>query len=797
MLKLQQKRLLIASVIALLPLLYFCPAVTQQNLLAMGDSYSYSILIHKLLGEQLRAGYLPLWNPYSFAGTPLLASIQPGVLYPPNWLFVFLPLGVAQNYVVIFNYHWALLGTYLLARALGLSRFSSIFTGVTFAFGGYLIAHLEQANLLAAAVWCPWLLWAVERARQAVTPAEALRWGVWGGLFLALQIFAGYPQSTWHSGLILAAYVLCYSFNTSAQARKHIWMATLVMAVGGLLLAAVQLLPTRELQAQGERISIPYSSFASFSMPPRRLLTFIAPYFFGGALPGLFKMGGYDYWWLHKYEYAYLGLLSLLLIPLAWLPPTQRRQAWFWSAIAFLALLLSLGDALPWGLHQTLYRIPIYNLFRAPYRQLFGVAFAASLLAGFGLEALRLADRAQLKRWLRYSSIAFALLVTVVATLYRWGGVWLQTAQPVPARSFTQAEIAVPLLGSALSLALVWWMSRRPSAIALAALLLWQGLDLAGFGWFTIWRVTSYSAVTGLQQAPASVRAIQSRESDLKSFRIIGHATNPYGANSETLCQGNLGIAYGLQNVGGYDNLRLPRPALLAGDIDVFGYLPSTTGFALEHRGLDLLNVKYLLRESTAASLPPARWRLLGRFGEVELYENLRALPRAWFVERGLPMNETDIVQTIRTGTLPDGTPFDPAHSALLSVRGNAPSHDSPAATSHSVKVNADSPLQLTITTQHANGGLLVVSEVYYRGWEAYVDGQRVPVERANYALRAVVVPAGEHRVTFRYHPASFYRGLGWSALGLAFLLATRWYARRRKRRDTSITPFDNAVPLQ
>ncbi|NOT62866.1 MAG: hypothetical protein HOP19_21870, partial [Acidobacteria bacterium] len=445
MLNARLSRFIIAALIVMLPLVYFFPAVTLENLLAMGDSLQYSILLRKLLGEQLRAGVLPLWNPYTFGGMPLLAAIQPGVLYPPNWLFAVLPLGVAQNFVVITSYHWGLLGTYLFVRALGLSRISSLFSGLTFAFGGYLIAHLEQLNYLAAAVWCPWLLLALERARQAANLSDAVRWGSWGAVFVALQCFAGLPQATWQGGLICAAYSL-FALVTDRPARKRFALAALTMVIGGALLSAIQLLPARELQLHGERLAIPYSEFASFSMPPRRLLTLIAPYFFGGAHPGLFKLGGYDYWWLHKYQYAYLGLSSLLLIPLAWLLPKHRQPVCFWSLLALLALVLSLGDALPW-MNETLYRVPIYNLFRAPYRQLFGLAFAAAVLAGFGLEALRTVERARLKQWLQISSISLITLVALTATLYRWGGAWLQTAQPAPARSFAQAEILMPLLG--------------------------------------------------------------------------------------------------------------------------------------------------------------------------------------------------------------------------------------------------------------------------------------------------------------------------------------------------------------
>ena len=217
---------------------------------------------------------------------------------------------------------------------------------------------------------------------------------------------------------------------------------------------------------------------------------------------------------------------------------------------------------------------------------------------------------------------------------------------------------------------------------------------------------------------------------------------------------------------------------MLAGDTDIFGFLPSVAGFSAQHRGFDLLNVKYLLHERQDALLPADRWRLLDTFGEVQLYENLRVQPRAWFVERALSLREAETIQAIRTGTLPDGTPFDVTRVALLARQKTFPTMHSPA----TVKAIETTPLALSFVTRSTEDGLLVLSEVYYRGWEAHVDSVRVPIERANYALRAVVVPAGEHRVSFRYRPASFYRGLALSLLGVALLLAAHWFVRRKQR---------------
>src|SRR5574341_1799311 len=128
------QRLLIALVLALLPLAYFFPAVKGELVLAAGDAWLYSLPMRMLLGRMIAQGTLPLWNPHTFAGMPLLASSQPGVLYPPNWLFAALPPGAAINAVIIITYQLALIGAYLYARALRMGRAAALLTGGAFTF---------------------------------------------------------------------------------------------------------------------------------------------------------------------------------------------------------------------------------------------------------------------------------------------------------------------------------------------------------------------------------------------------------------------------------------------------------------------------------------------------------------------------------------------------------------------------------------------------------------------------------------------------------------------------------------
>ncbi|HEV2669095.1 MAG TPA: YfhO family protein, partial [Blastocatellia bacterium] len=168
-----------------------------------------------------------------------------------------------------------------------------------------------------------------------------------------------------------------------------------------------------------------------------------------------------------------------------------------------------------------------------------------------------------------------------------------------------------------------------------------------------------------------------------------------------------------------------------------------------------------------------AQWRKLATFGDVDVYENLKALPRAWFVRRAAIGPSAEALETIRTGRMKDGMAFDPAETVLFEEEDfgdrEHPRIEEPV--NAEVKVTRYEPQRIELETRNGRPGFLVLSEVYYRGWEAWIDGRRTPVERANYALRGLAVPAGDHRIEFVFRAHSFRNGAAWSLVGVLLLL--------------------------
>jgi hypothetical protein len=169
-------------------------------------------------------------------------------------------------------------------------------------------------------------------------------------------------------------------------------------------------------------------------------------------------------------------------------------------------------------------------------------------------------------------------------------------------------------------------------------------------------------------------------------------------------------------------------------------------------------------------SLGSRQWRFAGESGEALVYENLQASPRAWLVPEALMLQPEEILKAIKTSRLPDGRIFDPSRLALVEEPSPLPAQAAadPAAT---VQVEQVSETVMEVRTSSSAPSFLVTSDVYYPGWQATIDGAPVQLFRANYLLRGVSVPAGQHVLRFEFRPKTFYYGAALSVFSLLALI--------------------------
>jgi hypothetical protein len=232
-------------------------------------------------------------------------------------------------------------------------------------------------------------------------------------------------------------------------------------------------------------------------------------------------------------------------------------------------------------------------------------------------------------------------------------------------------------------------------------------------------------------------------------------------------------IYLGLYDVQGYNPLHLARydefMAALNGarqDYHTAFLLPS----GLRSTLLDLLDVRYIVQD---AALPPdrddvqaldAETRAVFSTPQVIVRERDSAPPHTWIVHDVRPVSRGEALPLLAGGVV------DPYQTAL--VEGAPPVTAPPNnSATESARVTAYEPDRLSIATQTAAPGLLVVSEIYESGWRAYVDGAAVEILPTDHVLRGIPIPRGEHMVEMRYDPLSLRLGLWISGIATAAMV--------------------------
>jgi hypothetical protein len=171
------------------------------------------------------------------------------------------------------------------------------------------------------------------------------------------------------------------------------------------------------------------------------------------------------------------------------------------------------------------------------------------------------------------------------------------------------------------------------------------------------------------------------------------------------------------------------------------------------------------------------RWQPRLRSGSVVVLENLHALPRAWLVPATRRLDAAGVRKALDTGTLADGTRFDPAALALVE---DEPARDFGTADPEGqVEVVEYAPTRLALHARARTPSFLVLSEIFVPGWRAEVDGVATPIRRTDYVLRGLELAAGEHRIELVYAPGSVWLGAAISVFALAaFAAAGIWRLR-------------------
>jgi len=728
-------------------LLYVTPLALFAHPLFGGDALylrevgNFVLPLRAHVREALLSGRLPEWMPHMLLGLPLSADPSGGVFYPPSLVLLF-PWPQALTVFVVGHVLVAAWGAASLARRLGAGDVGAAVGGLAFALSGYVLSMTTSVVYLCALCWAPLAIQVALSERRPSSSLAVL------ALLLGLQVLAGDPQAA----LLTAAFAGALAASTAPAARPALVRLGVILGATtlGLGVAAIQFVPALLYAPDSVRqAGVPLHIAQMFSVHPLRLIELVAPAALGTTPPDVRYLGRALLESRHSWPFAfsiYLGASAVVLLPRG----ARGRFGRALLGIAAVALLLALGRYTP--LYALLWRaLPLWSVFRYPEKMIGFFTLAAAMLVALGADRCGDGPAAARPAWIGAALLGIGAGAALCFRSLLPGGGELGGQM---AGALAMAGAQATALGLLLAFGGAWAPRLLPLCIA---------LDLSAHA---LRLVDALPPPSG-RPLPLAIADGRDRSYPPRGFmtasaraRIDAAGTvREMERRAETLALANRHVGR-LQHL---QSLTAAEPASGAALIE-----------ALHGHGkrmLDLLDVEWVLMTEDDPANPALVPTGASLFG-VSLRKNRDAMPRArlyfhtaraphdaaalhWIADPEFPADQVAIV--------------GPMGPALRSSRKAVPCAVT-AYRSERVDVRCSAP----------EPGLLVLAEQHLAGWRATLDGRRAPIHRADFALRAVLVPAGNHTVTFTYATPGLVPGAWISAGALALCAGLLIRSRRR-----------------
>jgi len=785
------------------------------NGLAYLDVSAFYLPWYSFLGEGLRHFQIPGWNPHQFIGTPFAGDPQSGWMYfPAMFFFTLLPPIAAYKWFLIFHLALAGASTYAFARTLKMGVIGSLAAAAAYEFGPF-VNHITCCLIhVQLAVWIPPALLGIELAHRSDRRWTRIAWWCCSGLAVS-QIVAGWVgQGAYNGLLVVGTYAVFRTLIAPGRPRRLLArmvdtaFACGVVFASGLSLAAAGMLPRLAAVQETNVAGGHYTGTGSDN------------YSSGWSLSVLFTRfmsDGHDY-------FSVLFYLGGATIALAIAAPFIARRNYAIPYFTCLTIVVStLTLAKPTIIHRLFFLLPKYqDLYEhVPNRVVPAQWIGPAILAGATIDILA---KGSVDKHIRFVGAAIlAIWTAVIIFLARQGGEigWatllvvavvccifaVYASAPVLARlshidgTHLRRNLALLLL-----LTIVW----EPTGRVFAGAVLSNQVD--GVTQVATGPVSTNSiAVNAASTDPGGAgEFLQKVAAQGDSWRYFGYDDDlQYGgwswpstyrewyfsSEAESLLVNARAMMLGLDDVQGYNPVQLSRYVQFLNTLNNQSQnyhdaqiLPGGLSSPL----LNLLNARYIIIPNDLAAGRPradllalqAKYPVVFANSEVKILDNINALPRAWIVHDA---SRATIVTQLNV--LADQQ-VDPARTALLANIDSLPSLALPGQPwRESVAVRNHDSDTMTLDANLQADGLVVVSEAYASGWNAYIDGRKTTIYLADGVLRAIAVPAGQHAVELRYEPKSLAVGLWISVAAGAVMLAVLALAFWERRRDLASPP--------
>jgi len=710
--------------------------------------------------SEVLEGRLPLWNPGMYTGQPFVASMQSAVFSPFTAIAYIFPLPQATVFIAAAVLLVGGVGMFVFARSLGLWWPAATFAGIAWLLNPFSVIWLEHYVAPSNAAWLPWTLWASDLLLARRRPKHVF---LLAGL-VALILLSGHPETSFKC-LVLAGLYGLFRVVVMKQGLRGFGLLSLGY-VCGILLAAIQLLPFLEYMRESWVVQVRGETAINRLFPSfETIVTMVVPNFWGNpsAIEYLVTTNRFGYNASYADQFVYPGIAAWLLAAVGLVWGRRDARIRFFAALGLVCALIMYGTP---GLLEIVSALPLLKVTRLA---LFGIVtlFALIVLAGFGMEALsrslslntRGAATATDRLWIPAAVMAGIMAATLIVFLV-WNHVLLQTTNHL-VTVLRYSCLALGMAAAALTLIILRVRAGLSTALFVPAMLALLAIDLVFMG-------RGYHPLIEPERAFPRLPEIQAVKQDPDLFRVGGW---------EWALFPNAGLAYGFQDLRGYDGMGPARyDTLLHARFQAYSEQHHGNVFHALTRFdqstiFDLLNVKYVFGDPRAV-LPEDHYSKLEVGGRSPLYLNTRAFPRTFLVDHYRVENDDAAIATLHDGTID-------LHRHVL-LESDPPPNERPEAASSPEGPGTTSVVQylssrVEIQTHSTGPRILVLTDLFYPGWQAYVDGRPAPLYRADYAFRGVPVPAGDHVVEFEYRPLSFM--LGAAISGVTLLALLRWWA--------------------
>ena len=763
-----------SGILLLMPLILFAPQYFSDQVMAWLDFSFYFLPFRMLTADYIQQGIMPFWNPFIYCGNPLMANMQSAVFYPLNIFYHVLPPILAVKITTWIIFAVMAVFTYAFMRLYDASEEGSFTASVIFAFGFYSMIKAVEFAEINVMGWLPAALYFTKRYAISARRQDCFMIA----FMLCLSLLGGHAQFFIYAWLVFALFFIYENVYAKKFRRMDGVKDFLVINLLLLGLSVIQLLPTANFVMLSKRAAggIGYAGIMEGFLSFDHVLAFVFPF-----LNGFFSWHSYFLNWI---GFINAGIFPVLLLFLGAFMIKEGRLRVFLGLAFVLFLFMTFMGRMPF--YRALFEAaPFLAAFNYQSKAVLGLFFVMCLVIAKGFDGLFTGTRAELKGFVRFSYVFFGLVLAayLFAEFYRNNILIFYRNTFNPSMTMQMVYDAVHLYDYALAGFLAFTTilgaallvihiagneirrgpATKTAAVIVALISLFAFQNWAEFYYFKNDFYKNKTKQTDFMVSKSSIGQARVLAPALFTTRDL----NVQNLNSGELAYycadrltPNFPMYHKLKNVDGFDSL-------FPGGFASFKSCFNTTAAPWDMPAFSLFSAKYIASSAKISG----QYLKLASTGFADIYENSNYLEPAFLVKYPY---ETAVAANEEAKGIISGKTFDPLRTVVFETR---PPDFKPygvsagAAGETSVITTMPDPNSYLIKSRSPSPGVLILTDNYYPGWRAFVDGVEAKIMKVDMTFKGVYLSAGTHEVHFKYSPPEFFIGALISVILLLLLI--------------------------